>query len=432
MSESQTATVRTRRTTPLAVRVVVDNREAVPQECVLRGGSTLVLGAGRRADVVIDDREVSRRHAELTLVPEGVGVRDLGSRNGTFYLGQRVHQMALAPGSAIVLGGATARLEPMLEPAPLDEVGSAYGELLGNASASRELFALLHRLEGSLVSVLITGESGAGKELVARAIHQHSALANEPLVVVNCAALRGDLVRSELFGHRKGAFTGAHCDRRGAFELADGGTLFLDEVGELPTEVQPLLLRALEANEVQRLGDNFPRPVKVRLLAATHRNLPKMVENGELRGDLYYRLVVVALRVPPLRERRADIPLLAEQFARRAGLSELPPNVAAAFAERPWHGNARELRNAVHAYVALGSLEEPANAGEPLQAALSRIVDLKRPFHEQLRDVSATFAKTYLRALLDACAGNQAEAARRAGLDRSYFRRLLKRYRAMT
>src|SRR5262249_27269355 len=231
-----------------------------------------------------------------------------------------------------------------------------YRGMIGASLAMRRLFGALARLEGSLVTVLITGESGVGKELVARALHEGSSVASGPLVTVNCGAIAPDLVASELFGHRRGAFTGASDARRGAFESADGGTLFLDEIGELPLDVQPMLLRALESGEVRAVGADRSTMVRVRVIAATHRDLRTEVRASRFREDLYYRIAVVELAVPPLRDRIEDVEDLANRFADAAGIGALAPEVIGRLRARRWPGNVRELRNVVQAFAALGRL----------------------------------------------------------------------------
>lgn len=432
MREEQTLAASQSRPGPLPVVLTVRGAEAAPATCNLSDGS-LIIGAGDAADVVISDSLVSRKHAQVRLVPEGVEVTDLGSRNGTFYLGSRVHRVVLAPNSAFSVGSAMISIEPdpdQLE-TPSERQKVAYRGLMGRSPAMLELFSKLWRLEGSLVNVLIGGESGVGKELIANAVHQGSALCDAPLVVVNCAALGGDLVRSELFGHRRGSFTGAVESRVGALEQADGGTLFLDEIGELPLEVQPMLLRALETGDVQRLGEQQVRHVKVRVLAATHRDLRLLADRGEFREDLYYRLAVVALKVPPLRERPEDVPALAEHFARLEGAPNLPAELIDEMLRREWRGNVRELRNAVQSYLALGTMEAaPWNPGvnEALSNVLRRMVSLDRPFQEQKQEVADAFGRVYFDALLKRCGGSRGDAARMIGMDRSYFGKLLARY----
>ena len=417
-------------TLALPAVVVVSGARATPDRYRLERGSC-VVGAGSQADLIVDDPEVSRRHVELTLVPEGVLVADLGSRNGTFYLGQRVERMTLALGSRLKIGSAELRLE--VDPDALtaaDDAPSEYRGLRGSSAPMRKLFARLSRLEGSLVNVLIQGESGVGKELIASALHQGSSLAAEPMVTLNCGALPRELVASELFGHNKGAFTGAHADREGAFERADGRTLFLDEIGELPLDVQPMLLRALESGEVTRVGGNAPKRVKVRVIAATDRDLSDEVAAARFREDLYFRLAVVTLEVPPLRDRAADIPLLAATFAKAEGLGALPDDVVAELATRPWPGNVRELKNAVRAFAALGEVPDAtrARAANDLDGAIALVVDPSRPYAEQKEEIAGRFTRIYLEQVLQEAGGNQTEAARVAGLDRGYFGRLLVKY----
>jgi transcriptional regulator with GAF, ATPase, and Fis domain len=395
------------------------------------GAGACVIGAGPQAAIIVDDPAVSRAHVELELVPEGVAVRDLGSRNGTFYLGQRVERAVLTLGSRLRIGGAELWIEPDLEAlrASPDAAGEGgYRGLVGASAAMRQLFAVLTRLEGSLVPVLLEGESGVGKELIARAIHEGSGVASGPLITVNCGALGREMASSELFGHRKGAFTGAVDARRGAFEAASGGTLFLDEIGELPVEVQPVLLRALESGEIKPLGSDEPRRVKVRVVAATNRDLQSEVKAGRFRDDLFYRLAVVRIVVPPLRERMDDLPLLAQRFARAAGLGALPDEALARLRAHSWPGNARELRNAVLAYAAIGALPAegaPAEQEDALEAALRAQIDPTRSYQEQKEAFVNRFARAYLEALLARTSGNQSEAARVSGVERSYLGKLL-------
>lgn len=408
---------------PLSINVQVVGAVALPATLTLSEGSC-VLGAAPGCDVVIDEPTVSRRHVELSLVPEGVAVRDLNSRNGTFFLGQRIERAVLAPGSEISVGSARVRLElGALTDIASDTDADNYRGMLGRSVIMLKLFAILRRLEGSLVNVLVEGESGTGKELVARAIHQGSSVASGQLVTVNCGALDRELVKSELFGHRKGAFTGANESRAGAFELADGGTLFLDEVGELPLDVQPVLLRVLEAREVTRVGENVAKPVRVRVIAATNRNLDQARANGTFREDLFYRLAVVRLELPRLAQRRRDIPLLARQFALSAGATQLPDEFLASLEAHDWPGNARELRNAVEAFLAIGMLPEPAPS-PALSGALDSWLNPALPYARQKDALVATFTRQYLEKLLEHTGGNQSEAARISGLERSYLGKL--------
>jgi transcriptional regulator with GAF, ATPase, and Fis domain len=380
---------------------------------------------------VLRERTVSREHVELSLVPEGVRVRDLESRNGTFYLGQRVESMIVAPGARLRLGKVEIRIDADVEALASEapHAGEAYRGMVGRSPAMRRVFAMLERLEGSLVTVLVTGESGAGKELVARALHEASGVSGGPLVVVNCGALPRELVASELFGHKRGAFTGALEARQGAFAAADGGTLFLDEIGELPLEVQPMLLRVLETGEVRPVGTDRATRVHARIVAATNRDLAEETRSGRFREDLYYRLAVVRIHVPPLRERVEDVAPLARAFAGTVGLGALPPAIVAQLEARAWPGNVRELRNAVSTYAALGIVPDSTGPQRSLlELGLGEHIDVARPYAEQKDALVDRFNEQYLRALLAHTAGNQTAAARIAGLDRGYLGRLLARY----
>ena len=410
-----------------AVFVRVAGASATPNPCPLHDG-TLVIGAGTAADLIIESEKVSRTHVELTLTPQGVLVRDLGSRNGTFYQGQRVGSLTLVPPARIVLGSVDVDILPDF--ASLGEAETThYRGLVGASPAMRHVFAILARIEHSLLGVLVLGESGVGKELVARALHDGSLVREGPLVVKNCGAMSRELVASELFGHQKGAFTGATDNRIGAFQAADGGTLFLDEVGELPIDVQPMLLRALESGEVVPVGATRPVHVRVRTVAATNRDLHERMREGHFREDLFFRLAVVTLTIPPLRERPGDIALLSRHFAQRAGLADLPDDVLAELVRRPYRGNARELRNVIDAYSVLGALPEAsAPRGDLMGVALRELVRFDEPFSVIKDTLERRLTEAYLRELLARTGGNQSEAARVSGLERSFLRKLLTRH----
>jgi DNA-binding NtrC family response regulator len=413
---------------------------STPSELRLEGGKCIV-GSGSRASLVIDSPTVSRAHVELSLVPEGVLVKDLGSRNGTFYLGQRIGTAILAPGTRIMLGQVPLAID--LDAKHIADQGSglkatSFRGMVGSSPPMMKLFTMISRLDGSLVPVLVQGESGVGKELVARALHEGSRVSTGPFIALSCGAIPRDLVASTLFGHRKGAFTGAVEARRGSFAAADGGTLFLDEIGELPLDVQPTLLRVLETGEIAPVGEDAPRKVRVRIVAATHRDLATWVKEGRFREDLYYRLAVVKLAVPPLRERQDDIAALARSFARQEGVSDLDDELIEALKQRPFPGNVRELRNAVLTYTALGTLGTSASAaalsdaapphGEiapPLLSISSVSPSVDVPYLAQRDALVEAFTRKYLAVLLERTRGNQTEAARIAGLDRTYFGRLL-------
>jgi len=311
---------------------------------------------------------------------------------------------------------------------PSDE--ARYEELVGDAPAMREVFALLKSLEGSLAPVLVEGESGTGKELIARAIHRRSPRAERAFVTVNCAAIAPTLFESELFGHVKGAFTGAHADRVGLIEAADGGTLFLDEVGELPLEAQAKLLRVLEEGRVRRVGATAERPVDIRLVAATNRDLRGMTAEGAFREDLYYRLAVFRLAVPALRERPTDIPLLARHLlaglrARGVEVGEVAPAAVQELVRRPWRGNVRELGNALEraATLAGGGDVLPEHL-EPPDAASPEGLEEAGVFALGFQEAKAAFATLYVKHLVRQ-EGSVPKAAKKAGASRTTFYRLL-------
>jgi DNA-binding NtrC family response regulator len=390
---------------------------------------TCTIGSSSPCDVVIHAPTVSRAHVELSLVSEGVSVRDLGSRNGTYFQGQRVERITLSLGSKLTLGGVTIAIEA--DTSAIDEAAedalTYYRGIVAISSPMRRLFSALRRLEGSLVTVLVEGESGVGKERVAAALHEGSSVANGPFVSLNCGAFPRELISSELFGHKRGAFSGALENRRGAFEIADGGTLFLDEIGELPLEMQPTLLRVLETGEVRPVGEERTRSTRVRIIAATNRDLSADARSGKFRSDLFYRLGVVRLRVPPLAERREDIEPLAMHFAREAGLPSLPTEILEELTRRTYPGNARELRNVIQAYAALGALPDRERTGVlELERVLDWLaIDVGRPYAEQKEELTETFTKLYLRRLLERTRSNQSEAARVSGINRTYLIRLL-------
>lgn len=426
---TQTLTERTSGAAPIAVRLRVLDKSPQPVVYRLSGGVCRV-GAGQGVDMLIDDKTVSRVHAELELVPEGIAVRDLGSRNGTFLYGQRIERAILSLGSRVRFGRVEVDIVPDLSSDELPVYPSdSYGRLIGASSAMRRTYSLLKRLEGSLANVLVCGETGTGKELAARALHDHSHVAGGPFVSVNCGALDRNLARSELFGYARGAFTGATESRAGAFEAANGGTLFLDEIGELPLDVQPLLLRAMEQGLVVRVGETRERAVKVRLIAATHRDLKGLVQHQRFREDLYYRLMVVKVTLPPLRERTEDLPLLVRHFAEQLGVS-LPSDTLERLKTRMFPGNVRELRNTVESLGAIGSVPDSSPRGEPeLASALRRSINLDEPYAAQKERLLQLFLDVYVDAVLERTNGNQTEAARLSGIERSYLNRLVKRRR---
>jgi DNA-binding NtrC family response regulator len=430
-----------------ATRIIVRDGgvEAVSVRCarlsVVRGpnkGLSVDLGAVRSAvigtdpaaDLVLADDSVSFRHAELRAEEEGYVLRDLASTNGTRVGGLRIRDAILDDRSAVISVGETDLRFSASDEEVQHELSRArgFGAIVGQSEAMRELYAVLERAAAGDSTVLLEGESGTGKEVIAHALHARSARAAGPFQVVDCGAIPATLIESELFGAKAGAFTGASRDRPGAIEEAEGGTLFLDEVGELPLEMQPRLLRALEQKQVKPIGSTKFVDVDFRVVAATNRDLRKLVAEGKFRQDLYYRLAIVQVTVPALRHRRSDIPLLAQHFLEDLGAGHDParsltPSVLAAFAAYTWPGNVRELRNAVERLLALGDLAPapgPAAGAAPPRAAGG--------YHAARRDAIDRFERDFCRALLDAESGVVARAAERSGISRQMFHRLLRRH----
>jgi transcriptional regulator with PAS, ATPase and Fis domain len=322
----------------------------------------VLLGSHPKAELSLTDPYVSRQHARVEVGEGEIVLRDLGSTNGTRIHDTRIREALLHDGAVIELGGTRVRFRAVDTGFSVELAAEDWFEgLVGRSVAMRELFALLARVAPSEATVLVEGETGTGKELVARAIHARSKRAAKPFTVFDCGAMPGALIESALFGHERGAFTGATETMPGVLERADGGTLFLDEIGELAPELQPKLLRALQSGEVRRVGATDDIRVDVRVVAATHRDLERMVAAGTFREDLFYRVAVIRLRVPALRERPDDIPLLAAHFAKEIGVPASLPQDAldtlfAGLAARDLPGNVRELRNLVERAIVLADL----------------------------------------------------------------------------
>ena len=426
----------------------------------------VTIGRDENCDLVLQDQNVSRKHVRLCVSHQGVQVEDAGSTNGIGYLGRRIERATLSFGARIVVGETTIDLLPWSDDRTLPlSRRDRYGQLRGISLSMRRLFTVLEALETSNVPVLLQGETGTGKELAAHAIHDNSSRQDKPFVVIDCGTVPVGIIESELFGHRKGAFTGAIDNQVGAFQAADGGTVFLDELGELSANLQPKLLRVLETGEFKRIGENQPRVVDVRVIAATKRELEKYVTSGRFRDDLFYRVAVVRLEMPPLRDRREDIPLLANYLAEKFGLSpqeKLDDEVIEDFLHRSWPGNVRELRNAVQKTLALRSVPgfgspddvlgnsyqhpigEVSTSSSPTPKLTSKAPQesvelgesniafseslLKQPYREAKSLVLDYFEKAYLQRLWEKSSGNLSEASRIAGVDRSYIRRLLQKH----
>jgi two-component system response regulator GlrR len=390
------------------------------------------IGSHPSNDLVIDDATVSRFHCELAIAGTAVRVRDLDSRNGTVTGGITISDATVGAGTTLVLGNSEVKIHVDPDHAEVaSSERSAFGVLIGESAAMREVFSQLEKIAASDATVLIEGETGTGKEGAAEAIHDASARAERPFVVVDCSAIPANLLESELFGHEAGAFTGAVERRIGAFEQASGGTLFLDEIGELPSELQPKLLRALESREIRRVGGHTMVRCDLRIIAATNRDLRAEVNRGSFRADLYYRLAVVRLALPPLRERAGDIPLLVEHLLARIGTSAATiadlsaPDYVAALATARWPGNVRELRNHLEQCAVFGERRLPNAPAAPHPATS---VDAALPYEVARRQAIDAFERAYVTSLLARSDDNVAAAARDAGVNRAYLYRLLRRH----
>jgi DNA-binding NtrC family response regulator len=393
------------------------------------------VGKAPPCELVLGDPTVSRHHLTLEVREEGVRAIDAGSRNGSYCEGMLFSELQVRPGAILSLGTTLMKIVPddgrdrFLPLSTRDR----FGALVGSSHRMRELFTLLERLASGDSDVLIQGETGTGKELCAEAIHQESKRSKGPFIIVDLAGIAPSLIESELFGHVKGAFTGAQGDRAGAFERANGGTVFLDEVGELPLELQPRLLRVLERRQVKRVGANDYRTVDMRVVAATHVDLEAAIRENRFRRDLFHRLAVLRVNLPSLRERPDDIPLLIDTVLQRLGKppSALSDQTRAWLSQYPWPGNVRELRNVVEQVVNLGEaalpeLEVPAEArgGQGGKAG----ADLALPFKEAKERLIDGFERDYLTGLISRCGGNISKASREAGIERVYLRKLLRKH----
>ncbi len=401
----------------------------------LRLGSTPArIGTGDGAALQLGDPTVSRLHCEVSLRAGGVHLVDAGSTNGTFFDGARVRDVELPSGALVCVGGTTLRFELTTDATVVELSPHArFGELRGHSREMRRVFAILEKAARTDTTLLVTGETGTGKELVAQAIHDGSARAAQAYLTVDCGAIPETLIESELFGHVRGAFSGAVQDRKGVFEDADGGTIFLDEIGELPLAMQPKLLRALETRTIRRVGENRPRKIDVRVIAATHRTLVRSVNEGTFREDLYYRLAVIEVELPPLRARREDIPELTATFIERfTGRAEpAPPELLSTLMRRDWPGNVRELRNFVERSVSLGwpdASSMPAPRAVPSSGGdASNLVPVHLSLKEARLAWMAQFESVYCRALLEKTGGNVTRAAELAGVTRRFFQRTMAR-----
>ncbi len=419
---------------------------------------TVDIGATSDNDLVLTDDTVSRNHCRIFKEGEAFLVRDLGSTNGTFINRVRVREAWLKPGCALTLGKTDLRFSPVderLRIVPSDK--ERLGGLIGKDARMRAIYAMIERIAPTDTTVVVTGETGTGKEVVARALHDLSRRQRGPFIVFDCGAVPKNLIESELFGHEKGAFTGATSSRQGVFEMAQGGTVFLDELGELSLDLQPKLLRVLEQREVKRVGGVRPTKVDARVVAATNRDLEAEMRAGRFREDLYYRLNVVRLELPPLRARPGDVALLVRHFLSHGAYNELPDGgrrvrgVSRAALEQlyayGWPGNVRELSNVVERAISFAETDEirledlpdsiAGHSSAPFVADPTNVdgripgfapPDVHGAFKDAKDQWVQSFEREYIESLLRRNDGNISHAAREAEIDRKYFRKLMKKY----
>jgi len=400
--------------------------------------SKITVGKAEENDIVLADDTVSRNHCEFTVEPDGVHVRDLNSTNGVRLEGTRIKDAVLSPGAVVRIGEVDVALrasEKAVDVLPSEK--NHFGSALGASLSMRTIFGVLERIAKTDATVLLEGETGTGKDVLARSIAEESKRAKSPFVIVDCGAVTYSLIESELFGHERGAFTGAVATRKGAFELADGGTLFLDEVGELPVDVQPKLLRVLETGEFRRVGSNKPMSADVRVIAATKRDLKREVALGKFREDLYFRLAVVPVLVPPLRARRDDVPLLAEQILRSVAKDSpfaLGAETLAALVSHDWPGNVRELRNVLERAAFMAKAEGKTELG-PLMlmggGSASKDTfsfDPEISYRDTRSRFDTEFESRYVAWLLGRHGGNVSAAAREARMDRKHLSDMAKKH----
>jgi transcriptional regulator with PAS, ATPase and Fis domain len=395
-------------------------------------GAPVRVGTALDNDLVLRDDSVSRNHCEIEATSAGVRVRDVGSTNGVMVGGLRAYDVLLPSEVKLQVGDTELSVVPLGETADREvSEGDRFVDVLGSSDRMRELFADLARIAVVDVSLLIEGETGTGKDLIAESVHVTSARNTAPFIVFDCGAVAPTLVESELFGHERGAFTGAVTARAGVFEQADGGTLFLDEIGELPKDLQPKLLRALDKRTVRRVGGATSIGVDVRVIAATNRNLRAEVERGTFREDLYFRLAAAHVTVPPLRDRMGDLPQLVEHFLALErpprGIAEVPAQVWEMFRAHRWPGNVRELRNAVQRLLVTPD-RLLRSAAPPLARPSTPPLEELIPLRIARRDAGDAFERAYLTAVLASTGGNVTRAAAVADVSRQMIQKLLRKH----
>lgn len=401
----------------------------------------VLVGQGPSCDLRLVDRKVSRRHAAIELAGSAVRLTDEGSTNGTWVNGVSIMEALLHGGEQVGLGDDVIHVQRIVD-RPVSPGATSFGAVLGASREMQRLYGLCQRLAASIIPVVIEGETGTGKEALAEALHAAGPRANGPFVVLDCTAVPATMMEAELFGHERGAFTGAIGKHAGLLEQAHGGTLLIDEIGDLDLALQPKLLRAIERGEFRRLGGQSSIRVDVRILAATRRNLDREVEAGRFRDDLFHRLAVGRVELPPLRHRRGDITLLARVFCQSLGSdpARLPPALLSRWEDSPWPGNVRELRNAVARFLALGEHDESSarsgasaalttRPGDAVSSVVDNVLAQGLPLVVARQRVVDAFEERYLETMLERHGGVVTHAAQAAGVARRHFQRLRARPR---
>ena len=412
------------------------------------GQEPVIVGRNPECQVVVEDSKVSAVHAELVATEQGVRVRDLGSRNGTFVADVRIGEVCLTAPCTVRLGATEIHFEPQRPERVAVPPVPAFGPLVGQSESMRKTFDRLAKIAPTDLTLLICGETGTGKELAAQAVHHASARSAKPFVVVDCGSIPPSLAEATLFGHERGAFTGAVDRHSSPFQDAQGGTIFLDELGELPVDVQPKLLRALAERRVKSVGGSSYKTFDVRVIAATRRDLVRAVNQGAFRSDLYFRVAQVRVELEPLRNRVEDIPILVRSMLKDLADEDAFGRVKTQTLERlmrhDWPGNVRELRNAVAVAYALsdadGEIDVAAHLGALDMGGASGVAMGSGgsglamgplgalPFQDAKREVLARFSEEYFARLAEESKGNVSEMARRAGMERAHVRAYLKRH----
>jgi transcriptional regulator with GAF, ATPase, and Fis domain len=401
----------------------------------------ILVGTKKDNNIVIKDETMSRTHFEIHKTKEGYLLKDSGSLNGTLINGVRVKEGFLPSGAIIRAGKTEMKFLPQDETFEIvPSKKTKFANLIGGSMAMRKIYTLIEKVAPSDVTCIIEGESGTGKELIAAAIHEKSKRARKQMVVFDCSAVAENLIESELFGHEKGSFTGATGLRQGAFELANDSTIFLDEIGELPLDLQPKLLRVLESRTIKRVGGDRPINVDVRVVAATNRNLEAEVKKGNFREDLYYRLNVIPIFLPPLRRRKEDIPMLIEHFIDEwkktnddKTVKGVEQGAMQLLTSYDWPGNVRELRNTVSRMLSFMDTDRITMADVPEKVRIpvaKAELDIREDlgFKDAKEQWVATFEKQYLQELLRRNNFNISATAKEAGIDRKSVQRLIKKY----